>query len=244
MGAFAHANHGGERRSGGRHRQAVGGTGRSTTPGSWPPTTSSTCPATVSPRAAGTARRQLARAVGRSIAGGFQAMFEGRDPTGGVVSRPHGRNAVPAFDVVPRPTKSVSVLHVRSVTQRPDERWYWPHAGLAEAVASFDGHLGGPPRQCRWATRGRTGLVGVGFDHRTSREGDPLLHTHLVANRVQGPDGRWTALAAEQPWAAEGIAVPAEADPRVAAASLTRPSSSARRRTRACCDACRRVRTS
>ena len=27
------------------------------------------------------------------------------------------------------------------------------------------------------------------------REGDPLLHTHLViANRVQGPDGHWTAL--------------------------------------------------
>jgi hypothetical protein len=39
------------------------------------------------------------------------------------------------------------------------------------------------------------GLLAVGFDHRTSREGDPLLHTHLVvANRTQGPDGRWTAL--------------------------------------------------
>jgi conjugative relaxase-like TrwC/TraI family protein len=39
------------------------------------------------------------------------------------------------------------------------------------------------------------GVLAVGFDHRTSREGDPLLHTHLViANRVQGPDGRWTAL--------------------------------------------------
>jgi conjugative relaxase-like TrwC/TraI family protein len=39
------------------------------------------------------------------------------------------------------------------------------------------------------------GLLAVGFDHRTSRSGDPLLHTHLiVANRVQGPDGRWTAL--------------------------------------------------
>ena len=38
-------------------------------------------------------------------------------------------------------------------------------------------------------------MLAVGFDHRTSREGDPLLHTHLVvANRVQGPDGRWTAL--------------------------------------------------
>jgi hypothetical protein len=33
------------------------------------------------------------------------------------------------------------------------------------------------------------GLLAVGFDHRTSREGDPLLHTHLViANRVQGPE--------------------------------------------------------
>src|SRR6266487_2608868 len=39
------------------------------------------------------------------------------------------------------------------------------------------------------------GLLAVGFDHRTSRAGDPLLHTHvIVANRVQGPDGRWTAL--------------------------------------------------
>ena len=39
------------------------------------------------------------------------------------------------------------------------------------------------------------GLLAVGFDHRTSREGDPLLHTHLVvANRIQGPDGRWTAV--------------------------------------------------
>jgi hypothetical protein len=39
------------------------------------------------------------------------------------------------------------------------------------------------------------GLLAVGFDHRTSREGDPLLHTHLVvANRTQGLDGRWTAL--------------------------------------------------
>jgi conjugative relaxase-like TrwC/TraI family protein len=42
-------------------------------------------------------------------------------------------------------------------------------------------------------------VLAVGFDHRTSREGDPLLHTHLVvANRVQGPDGRWTALGPER----------------------------------------------
>jgi hypothetical protein len=38
------------------------------------------------------------------------------------------------------------------------------------------------------------GLLAVGFDHRTSREGDPLLHTHVViANRVQGPRGQGRA---------------------------------------------------
>jgi hypothetical protein len=48
---------------------------------------------------------------GEASVAGFQAMFEGRDPTTGeLLGRPHGRNAVPAFDVVLRPTKSVSIL--------------------------------------------------------------------------------------------------------------------------------------
>ena len=39
------------------------------------------------------------------------------------------------------------------------------------------------------------GLVTTAFDHRTSRTGDPDLHTHLViANRVEGTDGKWRAL--------------------------------------------------
>jgi hypothetical protein len=49
---------------------------------------------------------------GEASPAGFQAMFEGRDPTTGeFLGRPHGRNAVPAFDVVLRPTKGVPVLH-------------------------------------------------------------------------------------------------------------------------------------
>jgi hypothetical protein len=44
---------------------------------------------------------------GEASPAGFQAMFEGRHPmTGELLGRPHGRNAVPAFDVVLRPTKS------------------------------------------------------------------------------------------------------------------------------------------
>jgi hypothetical protein len=43
---------------------------------------------------------------------GFQRMFEGRHPDSGeLLGRPHSHNAVPAFDVVLRPTKSVSILY-------------------------------------------------------------------------------------------------------------------------------------
>jgi conjugative relaxase-like TrwC/TraI family protein len=133
---------------------------------------------------------------GEASVAGFQAMFEGRDPTTGeLLGRPHGRNAVPAFDVVLRPTKSVSILYGlgdpaigRAVLQAH-------HAGLAEAVAYLDEHVGARRGHGGGQHVAGQGLLAVGFDHRTSRERDPLLHTHLVtANRVQGPDGRWTSL--------------------------------------------------
>jgi conjugative relaxase-like TrwC/TraI family protein len=133
---------------------------------------------------------------GEASVAGFQAMFEGRDPTTGeLLGRPHGRNAVPGFDVVLRPTKSVSILYGLGdpVTGRAVLAAH--HAGVREAVAYLDGHLGARRGHGGHEHVSGQGLLAVGFDHRTSREGDPLLHTHLVvANRVQGPDGRWTAL--------------------------------------------------
>jgi conjugative relaxase-like TrwC/TraI family protein len=133
---------------------------------------------------------------GEALGGGFQAMFEGRDPTTGeLLGRPHGRNAVPAFDVVLRPTKSVSILYGLGDSATGRAVLAAHHAGLAEAVAYLDGHLGARRGHGGVQHVSGQGVLGVGFDHRTSREGDPLLHTHLViANRVQGPDGRWTAL--------------------------------------------------
>jgi conjugative relaxase-like TrwC/TraI family protein len=53
-----------------------------------------------------------------------------------------------------------------------------------------------------YARRGRdgtrlveaNGFVGAAFRHRTSRAGDPQLHTHVVVpNLAQGSDGRWSA---------------------------------------------------
>jgi conjugative relaxase-like TrwC/TraI family protein len=127
---------------------------------------------------------------------GFRRMFEGRDPdTGELLGRPHGRNAVPAFDVVLRPTKSVSVLYGLGDRATGGAVLAAHHAGLAEAVAYLDEHVGARRGHGGVQHVSGRGLLAVGFDHRTSREGDPLLHTHLVvANRIQGPDGRWTAL--------------------------------------------------
>jgi conjugative relaxase-like TrwC/TraI family protein len=133
---------------------------------------------------------------GEASVAGFQAMFEGRDPTTGeLLGRPHGRNAVPAFDVVLRPTKSVSILYGLGDPTTGRAVLEAHHGGLAEAVAYLDEHLGARRGHGGVQHVSGQGVLAVGFDHRTSREGDPLLHTHLViANRIRGPDGRWTAL--------------------------------------------------
>jgi conjugative relaxase-like TrwC/TraI family protein len=133
---------------------------------------------------------------GEASPAGFRWMFEGRDPrTGELLGGVHGRNAVPAFDVVLRPTKSVSILYGLGDAATGRAVLAAHHAGLAEAVGYLDEHLGARRGHGGHEHVSGQGLLAVGFDHRTSRDGDPLLHTHLVvANRVQGPDGRWTAL--------------------------------------------------
>ena len=46
-----------------------------------------------------------------------------------------------------------------------------------------------------WETIEGAGLIAAGFRHRTSRLGDPQLHTHvLVANATLGEDGQWGSL--------------------------------------------------
>jgi conjugative relaxase-like TrwC/TraI family protein len=127
---------------------------------------------------------------------GFVRVFHGRHPeTGELLGRPHGEQGVPAFDVVLRPTKSVSLLYGLGDARTAAEVLDAHHQATSEALSYLEDHMG--------ARRGHggcdhvdgNGLLAVGFDHRTSRAGDPLLHTHvIVANRVQGPDGRWTAL--------------------------------------------------
>jgi conjugative relaxase-like TrwC/TraI family protein len=127
---------------------------------------------------------------------GFVRVFHGRHPdTGELLGRAHSHRGVPAFDVVLRPTKSVSLLYGLGDARIAATVLDAHHQATTEALGYLEDHVG--------ARRGHggcdqvqgNGLLAVGFDHRTSRAGDPLLHTHvIVANRVQGPDGRWTAL--------------------------------------------------
>jgi conjugative relaxase-like TrwC/TraI family protein len=126
----------------------------------------------------------------------FKRIFEGRHPhTGELLGRAHGKGAVPSWDLVLRPVKDVGVLYALGDHHVARAAMSAHHQGVAEAVAYLDAHVGTRRGHGgREKVSGR-GLVVVGFDHRTSREGDPLPHTHLIiANRVQGPDGRWTTL--------------------------------------------------
>jgi conjugative relaxase-like TrwC/TraI family protein len=170
---------------------------RSTTPASSPRTTRNISPATVSPRAGGTAPGASSLGLeGEASPAGFQVMFEGRDPTTGeLLGRPHGRNAVPGFDVVLRPTKSVSILYGLGDPATGQAVLAAHHARLAQAVAYLDEHLGARRGHGGVQHVSGQGLLAVGFDHRTSREAIRWCRPiWWWPTGVQGPDGRWTAL--------------------------------------------------
>lgn len=58
--------------------------------------------------------------------------------------------------------------------------------------SALRGHHRGDDTDTRIGTRG---LIGAAFEHRSSRCGDPQLHTHVVvANLLHGVDGKWSAL--------------------------------------------------
>jgi conjugative relaxase-like TrwC/TraI family protein len=126
----------------------------------------------------------------RSVLAGYAP--DGRSLTAGRV-RPEGR--VSGFDLTYSAPKSVSLLYglgdpeisevVRQIHTQAvaDSLGYLERRGLRARRGA-----GGERRI------GATGFIAAGFQHRTSRSGDPQLHTHvLVANAVLGVDGIWSA---------------------------------------------------
>src|SRR4051812_26442438 len=127
------------------------------------------------------------------------AMLTGRNPatgeTLGLKSAP-GREPVPGFDLTFSAPKSVSLtwaLGGHPVSGQVMEA----HRAAVEAALSY------MERHACWARRGKggatfvpgNGFLAAAYVHRSSRAGDPQLHTHvLVANATRGPDGRWSRL--------------------------------------------------
>ncbi len=116
--------------------------------------------------------------------------------TGAALGSPWRSDAVTGYDLTFSAPKSLSAL------------WALGDAGTGEVVAAAHdaavgaalGYLEGHASLSR---RGRDGVEQVAsagfaaalFDHRTSRTGDPQLHTHaLVVNKVRCTDGAWRTL--------------------------------------------------
>ena len=107
---------------------------------------------------------------GEASAAGFQAMFEGRDPTTGeLLGRPHGRNAVPAFDVVLLTMRALDPLRLGRPGHGPGgagRSSRWP---VREAVAYLDGHLGTRRGHGGVQHASGQGLLAAGFDADSGR---------------------------------------------------------------------------
>src|SRR5437763_3663361 len=134
---------------------------------------------------------------GEVTEGGIGLLLDGRDPgSGAQLRRPLASGAVAGFDLTFRAPKSVSVLFGIGEPELAGRLRVAHEAAVGEALGYLE-------REACQARRGHAGalvvdgrgFIGAAFAHRTSRAGDPLLHTHVViANGTQGPDGRWTAL--------------------------------------------------
>lgn len=126
----------------------------------------------------------------------------GRDRYATALARAEGKvdARVAGLDVTISPPKSVSVLyalgdpHVISQIWQAHEKAVAGALGYLERAAGHGlrGHQGGHERAAHVRT---DGLIACAFGHRTSREDDPQLHTHLVIpNVLRGLDGRWSSI--------------------------------------------------
>jgi len=128
------------------------------------------------------------------------AMLTGRSPADGSALLANkgvpGRGSVPGFDLTFSAPKSVSLTWALGGADAGQSVIEAHHRSVEAALAYMQ-------RQACLTRRGAggsqfvrgNGYLAAAFDHRSSRAGDPQLHTHvLVANATRGPDGRWTRL--------------------------------------------------
>jgi conjugative relaxase-like TrwC/TraI family protein len=148
----------------------------------------------------GTAAQRLGLS-GTVAAEELRTVLDGRNPTTGrslITARRPDR--LPGLDLTFSAPKSVSLLFALSdeTTSLTIRRAH--DAAVTQALSYLE-------REASEVRRGKDGIdrlpgqgfVAAAFRHRTSRAGDPQLHTHvLVANMTCGTDGKWSALDGRQ----------------------------------------------
>ena len=112
------------------------------------------------------------------------------------VARTNQAKPVHGFDFTFAPPKSVSVVWALGDAGVREQVEAAHHDAINHVVAMMEADSIRTRQGAGGVVQTETrGVVAAAFDHWDSREGDPHLHTHLVvANRVQGPDGRWRTL--------------------------------------------------
>jgi conjugative relaxase-like TrwC/TraI family protein len=119
-----------------------------------------------------------------------------------LVAPPSAGKRCPGFDACFKAPKSVSLLwaygdQVQVGEQTLDQLVEMAHdEAVREAMAYLEASAAKGRRGRNGAVQmDSSGFVGAAFRQRTSRAGDPHLHSHvLIANLCQGTDGRWGAL--------------------------------------------------
>lgn len=148
---------------------------------------------------------------GRVGAAALEELLAGRRPgTREALNPAQGRIRVAGLDLTFSAPKSVSLLYGLGAGAVPGEVRACHEAAVADVVDHLEREAASARRQGGGEDRSVAvrGLAAASFTHRTSRLGDPHLHSHvLVANLVQGrDDGRWSALDASRLYAHARVA--------------------------------------
>ena len=119
--------------------------------------------------------------------------------TGDALGRPFGidKSTVAGYALSFSPPKSVSLLWALAPADVTSEVRQAHDAAVASVLEFLQDHAAFCRRGHGGAVQEETrGYVGAVFVHRTSRAGDPQLHSHvLVANKVRAvSDGRWLSV--------------------------------------------------
>ena len=132
----------------------------------------------------------------------LEALFaRGLHPShGSRLGRAWRSDGVTGFDLTFSAPKSVSALWAMGDSVTAAEAMAAHCAAVRAGLAYLDAHAALSRRGTDGTEQvGSAGMVAAVFDHRSSRAGDPQLHTHaLVLNKVRCCDGRWRTLDATE----------------------------------------------